>query len=242
MTDSSFHSLEEVIADEHFPEVDLALRRGRHIGRDDGTAYEYLVDAQAVLEPLYRRFGCELVHRSDGYFYLLPSGDRLGRRHLKAGEMLVGQTLALLYLDPTTLQHGGVVGREVLLQRLSGLVGTEVLVRTLNPRRRKYTERIAAETVRAQVAEALRRLSDLGFVEVVDDGKLRLRPALMRFAEPVRSLGDPAEALARLVESGEVVLGETEGEPAGGDEARDLEGEGDDEAARDPEADEEDVT
>ncbi len=99
MTDSTFQSLEAAIADEHFPEVDLVLRRGRHIGRDDGTAYDYLVDAQALLEGFYARFGCELVQRSDGYFYLLPAGDRLGRRQLSAGEMLVGQTLALLYLD-----------------------------------------------------------------------------------------------------------------------------------------------
>lgn len=215
MTDSAFQTLDQVIADEHFPEVDLALRRGRHIGRDDGTAYDYLVDAQALLEPFYRRFSCELVQQSDGYFYLLPSGDRLGRRQLSAGEMLVGQTLALLYLDPATLQHGGVVGREALLQRLSGLVGTEVLVRTLNPRRRKYDERVAAETVRSQVGEALRRLSDLGFVEVIDDARLRLRPALMRFAEPVRGLQDAPAALERLVARGEVQLGEPDGEEEG---------------------------
>ena len=191
MTDSTFHTLEAAIVDDHFPDVDLMLRQGRHIGRDDGTVYDYLVDAQALLEGFYRRFGCELVQRSDGYFYLLPSGDRLGRRQLSAGEMLVGQTLALLYLDPATLQHGGTVGREVLLQRLSGLLGADVLVRTLNPRRRKYDERIAAETVRTQVGEALRRLADLGFVDVIDEARLRLRPALMRFAEPVRGLEDP---------------------------------------------------
>jgi chromosome partition protein MukE len=209
VTESGFQTLEQAIADEHFPEVDLALRRGRHIGREDGTVYDYLVDAQALLELFYRRFGCELVKQSDGYFYLLPSGDRLGRRQLSAGEMLVGQTLALLYLDPATLQHGGLVGREALLQRLSGLVGTGVLVRTLNPRRRKYDERIAAETVRTQVSEALRRLEDLGFVDLVDDAQLRLRPALMRFAEPVRGLGDTPAALERLVARGEVVLGAT---------------------------------
>jgi chromosome partition protein MukE len=106
VTTSSFQSLEEAISDEHFPEVDLALRRGRHVGRDDGTPYDYLVDALDHLEPFYRRFGCELMQRADGYFYLLPSGDRLGRRQLTAGEMLVGQTLALMYLDPATLQHG----------------------------------------------------------------------------------------------------------------------------------------
>ena len=208
MTTSSFQSLEEAISDEHFPEVDLALRRGRHVGRDDGTAYDYLVDALDHLEPFYRRFGCELMQRADGYFYLLPSGDRLGRRQLTAGEMLIGQTLALMYLDPATLQHGGMVQRETLLQRLSGLLGTETLVRTLNPRRRKFDERVAADTVRTKVAEALRRLTDLGFIDSVDDAMLRLRPALMRFAEPVRDLSDRQAALERLVRSGEITLGE----------------------------------
>ena len=215
MKDSGFQTLEAAIADEHFPEVDLMLRRGRHIGRDDGTPYDYLVDAQALLEEFYRRFGCELLQQSDGYFYLLPSGDRLGRRQLSVAEMLVGQTLALAYLDPATLQHGGLVGREVLLQRLSGLLGTEVLVRTLNPRKRKYDERIAAETVRTQVGEALRRLADLGFVDLIDEERLRLRPALMRFAEPVRGLQDPQAALARLIARGEALLGE----PSAADES-----------------------
>ena len=218
MTDSAFQTLEEAIADDHFPEVDLMLRRGRHIGRDDGTTYEYLVDAQAILENFYRRFGCELVQRSDGYFFLLPSGDRLGRRHLSPGEMLVGQTLALLYLDPATLQHGGVVDKDMLLLRLSGLLGADVLVRTLNPRKRKYDERVAEAMVRTQVSEALRRLSDLGFVDLVDEAQLRLRPALMRFAEPVRALSEPSTALERLIAQGEVVLGDAPSEENNGDD------------------------
>ncbi|MFE8033064.1 hypothetical protein [Thiohalocapsa marina] len=56
-------------------------------------------------------------------------------------------------------------------------------------RRRRFDQRIAAEQVRTKVAEALRRLADLGFIDVLDD--TRLRPALMRFAEPVRDLSDP---------------------------------------------------
>jgi chromosome partition protein MukE len=209
---SSFQSLAETLADEQYPKVDLALRRGRHIGLDDGLMYEYLVDAQALLEPFYQRFGCELIQQSDGYFYLLPrpSNDALGRRQLSPGEMLVGQTLALLYLDPATLQHGGVVGREVLLQRLSALLGADLLVRTLDPRRarrgKKYDERVAAESVRTKIGEAVRRLGELGFVDLLDDARLRLRPALTRFAEPVRGLGDRSVALERLVRSGEVIL------------------------------------
>ena len=223
MSATTFHTLAEALDDEHYPEVDLALRRGRHIGRDDGTMYEYLVDAQALLEDFYRRFGCELIQQSDGYFYLLPSGDRLGRRQLSAGEMLVGQTLALFYLDPATLQHGGLVRRESLLQRLSALLGTDALVRTLDPRRArrgKYDERIAAETVRTKVGDALRRLADIGFVDILDDSQLRLRPALMRFAEPVRGLGDRSAALERLVRVGEVVLDDT---AQGGEEDASLE-------------------
>ncbi|MBN9162533.1 MAG: condensin subunit E [Myxococcales bacterium 68-20] len=216
MSASTFQTLEVALADELYPKVDLALRRGRHIGRDDGPMYEYLVDAQALLEPFYQRFGCELIQQSDGYFYLLPrpSNDALGRRQLSPGEMLVGQTLALLYLDPATLQHGGVVGRDALLQRLSALVGADVLVRTLHPRRtgrgKKYDERIAAESVRTKIGEAVRRLGELGFVDVLDDTRLRLRPALMRFAEPVRGLGDRSAALERLVRVGEVVLDDDE--------------------------------
>lgn len=117
MRDSTFLTLEAAIADEHFPEVDLMLRRGRHVGRDDGTAYDYLADAQALLEGFYRRFACELVQQSDGYFYLLPSGDRLGRRQLSAGEMLVGQTLALLYLDPARRSSSRTSGRSAISRR-----------------------------------------------------------------------------------------------------------------------------
>ena len=217
---SAFHCLEDVILDDLFPEVDLQLRRGRHVGREDDAAYTFLVDALDHLEPFYRRYGAELVHKSDGYFYLLPSGDRLGRSQLTAGEMLVGQALALLYLDPSTLQLGGVVEREVLLQRLSGLVGTEDLVRTLNPRRRKYDERIAAETVRTKVGTALRGLADMGFVDLVEADRFRLRPSLMRFAEPVRTLADTAGALERLIAQGDVALPEdAPSEEDDGDEA-----------------------
>lgn len=218
-----FMRLEEVILDPIFPEVDLALRAGRHIDRDDGDRYSFLVDAQEFLEPFYRRYGCELVHVADGYFYLLPSGDRLGRRRLSAGEMLVGQALALLYLDPATLQSGGVVPRAQLVTRLEGLVGHKRLVMTLNPRRTRYDERVAEETVRLEIDKALRGLSALGFVDLLSDAgrgaaaairadHLCVRAPVLRFAEPVRGLGDPAEELRRLAAEGKVALEEAQPE------------------------------
>ena len=75
--------------------------------------------------------------------------------------------------------------------------------------------------MRQKVAEALRRLAELGFLDQGEEGALHLRPALMRFADPVRDQGDLGAALARLVARGEVVLGgETPDRPEAEDEDR----------------------
>lgn len=202
---SRFTTLEEVVRDARFPDVDLALRRGRHIDRDDGDRYAFVTDAQEHLEPLYRRYGCELVTQSQGYFYLLPTGDQLSRRHLTAGEMLVGQVLALLYLDPTTVASGGIVSRALVLDRLTGLVPERDLASALEPKRRRFDdERVVHEIIRKGVGQALRRLMRLGFIEPVDSDHVRLRAPLLRFAEPVRGLRDAGEALERLIARGEI--------------------------------------
>lgn len=212
MREAPFARLEEVILDDLFPDVDVSLRQGRHIDRNDGDVYTFLVEAQGQLESFYRRYGCELVHATDGYFYLVPTGDKLGRRHLSAGEMLVGQTLALAYLDPATVSAGGIVNREQVLSRLAGLLGERELVQALNPRRRRYDERVAQETVRLEIARALRGLTSLGFIELLDSDQLRLRPPILRFADSVRGLEDPATALARLVSEAKVVIDSQEDE------------------------------
>jgi chromosome partition protein MukE len=207
VTESRFPSLGDVVLDEHFPDVDIALRRGRHVDREDIAWYSLLIDAQEHFEPFYRRFGCELVHASEGYFYLLPTAERLGRRHLSVPEMLVGQTLALLYLDPATLQQGGAVTRAHVLSHLASVLGSEALTRALNPKRKRMDERAAEEQVRGKFAEALRRLAALGFVDLLEADGVKLRAALMRFAEPVRGQGSSVEALEQLVARGELVLG-----------------------------------
>jgi chromosome partition protein MukE len=228
MTATKFVTLGDAVLAEHFPPVDLALRRGRHIDRDDAEWFGFLRDAEDVLEPFYRRYGAELVYRADGYYYLLPSGDKLARRQLGIAEMLVGQALTLLYLDPANVEQGGRVTREQLLAHLATVMGTDALIRALNPKRRRYDERVAQETVRARVADALRRLAALGFVEALGAEEFKLRPALMRFAEPVRASADSADALSRLVASGEVAFAPAEtatevagntGDLDGGDDA-----------------------
>jgi chromosome partition protein MukE len=243
MTRSGYAQLEDVIQDPDFPELDLALRRGRHVDRDDVAWYALLGDAQDHLEAFYRRYGCELVHKADGYYYLLPTGDKLSRRQLSASDMLVGQALALLYLHPSTVERGGLHTQEELIAQLATVLGSDALIRAFNPKRRRYDERVAQKTVRSRVGEAARRLAGLGFVDVVENEQLRLRPALLRFAEPVRGLSEPAEALAQLVARGEVALepgdaaGEAGARPDGdGDDDDGGERDGDDADAGDDDA------
>jgi chromosome partition protein MukE len=227
VTRAGFTQLQDVLMDADFPDLDLALRRGRHIDRDDAASYELLAQAQEHLESFYRRYGCELIYKTDGYYYLLPTGEKLSRRQLAPADMLVGQALALLYLDPAAIERGGRVTMEELIEQLVTVLGSDALVRAFNPKRKRYDERIAQKTARAGVAKAVRHLGTLGFVEMSEEAgtprsgvmlggvHIRLRPALLRFAEPVRGLSEPAEALAKLVARGEVLL-ESEAEHTGG--------------------------
>jgi chromosome partition protein MukE len=207
MSKADYALLQDVITDDDFPDLDLALRRGRHVDRDDSAWYALLTDAQELLEPFYRRYGCELIHKTDGYFYLLPTNEKVSRKQLSATDMLVGQALALLYLDPAAVERGGVVTQEEVVTQLSAVLGTDTLIAAFNPGKRKSKdERIAQRNVRQRVGEAVRRLAGLGFVELSDGNDVRLRAALLRFAEPVRGLSEPAAALAKLVAQGEVAL------------------------------------
>lgn len=218
----TFDQLQDVIDDAEFPALDLALRRGVHVDRDAAGWYTLLSEAQALLEAFYRRYGCELVHKTDGYFYLLPTSDQLPRRQLASQDMLVGQALALLYLDPISLERGGLVTREQVIEQLVAALGTSALMAAFVPKRKRKDEQAAQRQVRAKIAESVRRLAALGFAEPLADEQLRLRPALLRFAEPVRGLAEPAEALAKLVAQGEVAVVEDEAEleaPANEDDA-----------------------
>jgi len=239
MTATKFLTLGDAVENDEFPAVDLALRRGRHVDRDDATWFGFLTDAADVLEPFYRRFGAELVYRTDGYYYLLPAGDRLAKRHLSVAEMLVGQALTLLYLEPGTVEQGGRVRREQVLGHLATVMGTDALVRALNPKRRRYDERVAQETVRSRVADALRRLTALGFVEAIGAEELKLRPALLRFAEPVRAAADAGDALSKLVASGELALTPLDAVPEGADADFEEETGADEAAEREPASEDE---
>jgi chromosome partition protein MukE len=201
MMPDEFRTLADAINDPLFPEVDVALRAGRHIDREDLPRFHYLQSGQDLLEPFYRRFQCDLVYASAGYFYLVPIAELVRRRQLTAGEMLVGQTLALMYLEPATLQSGGVVSRSEVTERLAAIVGDDALVSALNRRRKRVARSVAEDAVRTEIDKATRSLAALGFIDLRDDA-LHLRAPLLRFADPVRNLAGDTTALEALIREG----------------------------------------
>ena len=185
MSDERFRRLEEVVTDPLFAEIDIGLRRGRHVNGHDIEHYGFLRDAQAYLEDFYRQYDCELRHASDGYFHLVPNGDRLGRGRLSGAEMLVGQVLALFYLDPQTVSAGGVLKNSQVVQRLEALVGKDRLIAEFRGRQKRNVERVDEEGVRRTIGSAVRKLGELGFVVYsMDEQQIRLCPP--SFASPSR--------------------------------------------------------
>ncbi len=199
----TYHSLEEVVLDPLFPELDHKLRSGYHVDMDDIRHYEFLLQALAFLQSFYRGYQCRLVHGPEGYFYLLSEGELLGRRRLSVAEMLVGQVLALMRMDPAYLKSGGRMPLEHVLSTLEMLLGQERLAELLAPRSRGRDRELEARKIREEVERALNGLARMGFITLFrDSAEVLPRKPLMRFVDLMRATDDFKDALNRLQQTG----------------------------------------
>ncbi|WP_043202935.1 chromosome partition protein MukE [Paraburkholderia acidipaludis] len=205
--------LMEVIADDRYPQADLLLRQGKHLGTDgDASLYDFIHSNQDCLASYYRRYGVLLQSGPEGYFYLLPvSADRapLGRRHLGLLDMLVGQTLALMMLDPQWLETNRRIPDLQVLASLEQLLGTKQLLRYAG-RKRGQNDELDAQKLRESLAGTMKTLERLGFIKREGRGEsavvIPLSP-VMRFADPVRTSTDVTEdAMRRLIQEGQIDL------------------------------------
>lgn len=204
---SVYRSLEEVVLDRLFPDVDTRLREGAHLSRDDRAAWAFLDDAFGYLEPFYLRFGFDLVRADSGYVFLRPN--RTVRRSLLSNaEMLVGQALALLLMDPGVFALERRVSRARLRDTLQQVVGDERLLRAARVVRSTRNEAVEAQKLRKALDGALKRLERLGFVRLVGEEDIELRMPLYRFVDAVRGAENEAASLTALLERGEVVEGD----------------------------------
>lgn len=194
---SIYPSLEAVIADTLFPAVDVRLREGCHLCSDDREAFAFIGEAYTFLEPLYARYGYDLVRAEAGYVFLKPN-TTVHQAKLSAASMLVGQALAALLLDPAVFAFDRRVTKVRLLEALQTGVGEERLLRTLRVVKRTRNHAVEAQNLRTEVDRGLRVLDQLGFVRLVDD-IIELRPPLYRFVEAVKGAPDEREALGDVL-------------------------------------------
>ncbi len=207
-----YETLLDVIRDPLFAATDLALRRGQHISADsDPFAYEFLDTTREHVEEFYAAYGVQLVCGREGYFYLVPDRNLvpapLGSRHLSMLEMLAGQALALMRLEPKWLATGGRIPDAKVLELLENLLGPEALLKLSRPRRRGRDDEQDAKKLRENLGTALNTLERLGFLRREGRGEnATVTPlkSIMRFADPVRSSEPLDEALARLIREGEI--------------------------------------
>lgn len=196
---SVYGTLESVVLDRLFPDVDVRLREGVHLCRDDREQFAFVTEAYPFLEPLYSRYGYDLVRADAGYIYLKPHA-RVRQATLSRACMLVGHALATLFLDPAIFAAGVPVSRSRLLELLEQAVGQERLLRTLRLVKRARNTSIETQNLRRAVDGALRTLDQLGFVRVRDEA-ITLRPPLFRFVEAVRGAVDERIAMTDLLGS-----------------------------------------
>jgi len=207
----TYDSLEQGVTDPLFPEIDHRLRTGTHIDMDDIRSYELLLHAEPFLQVFYEGYACRLVHGQEGYYYLLSGGDLLGRRRLSVAEMLVGQVLALLRMDPSYLKTTGRVPIDHILSHLEMLLSRQRLVEMLAPRARGRDVETDNRKIREAVEKAINGLGRLGFLTVErTSGHVLPRKSIMRFADPVRESGDLSASLEELIKRGEVELDDEE--------------------------------
>ena len=203
-----YNDLQSVITDSLFPEVDTRLRAGCHIDISDTQQYEFIEEAEELLQQFYKGYGAGLVHGQEGFYYLLPEGSHLlGNRRLSVPEMLVGQTLALIKMDPAYLKTSGRLRVEQILNMMEMTLGQETLASLLTQRKRGKDRETDNRKIRESVEKALRGLDSLGFITIFrDSGEILPRKAIYRFVDPVRKAGDLKSTLIELMKSGSVEI------------------------------------
>ncbi len=202
-----YGSLQDVWQDEVFPRVDCQLRQGRHIGREDLSAYTFLLEAFRLLNQYYRPYSCELVHAKEDvgdYFYLSSYGQLLGQRKLPVQAMKVGMALGYMVSDPEYIERSIPVER--LVSTLKMLLGEERFQEDFAKRfRSRNVDRDEEKALKA-VEAAVRQLADLGFVNFSRRGSktIRVLSPIFRFLEPIRGVGRMEEAIESLIKNGVV--------------------------------------
>jgi chromosome partition protein MukE len=110
-------------------------------------------------------------------------------------------------MDPVHLSRNGQIADEKLLAMLENVLGQERLFALMAPRSRGKDRETDARKIREETDRALNALQRLGFLRRLVENDVRWcqpRPAIMRFADPVREGEDLGQSLRRLAARDEI--------------------------------------
>jgi chromosome condensin MukBEF MukE localization factor len=216
-------STQEALQTNIFPAVDTLLRKGAHLSYDGfPDEFSFVASFREELYEWYYRYGYNLIFIDHRYSYLVPQGGLAAARTLSVMDMVTGQALFILFLDPSGLQTDGKFKISDFYNKAQLMMGDEGLEKILGVKRALTKEKLVLQ-VREALAKSLNKLERLGFVCLgkANDSVAIFR-SIERFGEPVLALeSDPESRIAEMVRHGRAEwLGEQQDAP---DEDQDLE-------------------
>lgn len=172
-----------------FAEIDTALRRGRHISRNDIGTYEFITQNFDDFESFYSAYGVRLIQHPDGFFFLLAKGSLMPTRILPRSAMHLGMFIAFKRRDPDLTRSDGRMSIAGLIQDLETSVPADTLAQVYAPKQKASLE---GERIHTEVMRALKVLAELDFIETNGD-QLIAHEAINRFAELAKHSNAPTE-------------------------------------------------
>lgn len=159
------------------------LRRGRHICLDDGAVYRDLEREEDRYRVVFAGLGYDLVHHAQGFYYL-KGGPSLSSKRLQAVTLF----LLLLFQD---LEENKLNDRDrswvrTLTERAFSV---ESLPHFATTERRDQMAALGV-TRESLAPQVLRTLKSLGMLEMIGDGRFRLRTPVYRFVDLVLEYAD----------------------------------------------------
>jgi chromosome partition protein MukE len=162
-----------------FAEIDIDLRRGRHISRNEISRFEFITQNFEAYESFYAAYGARLIQHPDGFFFLVAKGSLMPTRVLPRSVMHLGIFIAFKRRDPDLTRTNGTMSIAGLIQDLETSVPPETLVKVFAPKQKASLE---GERVHTEIMRALKMLADLDFIEISGD-RVVANEAINRFAE-----------------------------------------------------------
>lgn len=207
-----------VVSESFFPQLDTALRAGKHISNEQAESFLFISKHLDGLSEFYERYGVELIRAPEQFYYLRPKTHSiLPRSLLTPFEVLIGKTLCLLHLSPRHLQSEGLFHAQDVMEMLFELLPKERLLKFQHPRaggsawdQAKFQERVKS---------ALLKLRKLGMIAVLggadSSGGLELKPfriqdSIFRFSADVKEGTALETSQRRMIQEGEAVMASPE--------------------------------